>query len=40
MTSNIVGWYEIYVKDLVRARTFCETVFATRLQKLNAPFLF
>jgi predicted enzyme related to lactoylglutathione lyase len=35
-----VGWFEIYIKDLERARAFYETVFATRLQKLNAPFQF
>lgn len=38
MTENPVGWFEIYVQDLVRAKKFYETVFATKLQKLNAPF--
>jgi predicted enzyme related to lactoylglutathione lyase len=38
MNTNPVGWFEIYVQDLERARKFYETVFSTRLQKLNAPF--
>lgn len=25
--ENPVGWFEIYVDDMHRARTFCETVF-------------
>lgn len=38
MNGNPVGWFEIYVQDLARARKFYETVFATQLEKLNAPF--
>ena len=38
MNGNSVGWFEIYVQDLKRARKFYETVFATKLQQLNAPF--
>ena len=38
MKTNPVGWFEIYVKDLGRAKKFYETVFATELQKLYAPF--
>lgn len=38
MKTNPVGWFEIYVKDLERAKKFYETVFATELQALNAPF--
>jgi uncharacterized protein len=34
----LVGWFEIYVKDLERAKKFYETVFATELQALKAPF--
>lgn len=37
MNTNPVGWFEIYVQDMERARHFYETVFATQLQKLNAP---
>ena len=35
--SNPVGWFEIYVRDLPRARTFYETVFAQPLQTLPQP---
>lgn len=34
MSSNPVGWFEIYVQDMPRARAFYEQVFATRLDKL------
>lgn len=32
--SNPVGWFEIYVDDLVRARPFYETVLAVKLERL------
>ena len=38
MKSNPVVWFEIYVKDLDRAKRFYESVFQVTLQKLNAPF--
>jgi uncharacterized protein len=38
MNENPVGWFEIYVEDLERAKQFYETIFNTELQKLNAPF--
>ena len=38
MNENPVGWFEIYVKDMARARKFYEKVFATKLQNLKAPF--
>lgn len=38
MTGNPVGWFEIYVEDIERAKQFYESVFETKLQKLNAPF--
>jgi len=38
MKGNPVNWFEIYVKDLERAKKFYETVFETELQKLTAPF--
>jgi uncharacterized protein len=31
---NIVGWFEIYVQDLNRAKKFYETVFKVQLTKL------
>jgi len=38
MKTNPINWFEIYVRDLNRAKKFYETVFETELQKLNAPF--
>jgi uncharacterized protein len=35
MTTNPVIWFEIYVEDMARARTFYETVFETTLERLN-----
>jgi hypothetical protein len=35
MNSNPVGWFEIYVQDLQRARNFYENVFALKLEKLG-----
>lgn len=37
MASNPVGWFEIYVQDMERARAFYEGVFALKLQKLESP---
>lgn len=34
---NPVGWFEIYVEDLKRAKKFYETVFATQLSLLESP---
>lgn len=34
MSNNPVGWFEIYVQDMARARNFYETVFAVILVKL------
>lgn len=34
---NPVGWFEIYVQDMPRARRFYETVLETSLQQLPAP---
>ena len=36
MQSNPVGWFEIYVQDMQRAKTFYEKVFAVQLQKLES----
>ena len=35
--ANPVRWFEIYVSDMVRAKTFYETMLATKLGKLNEP---
>lgn len=37
MAQNPVGWFEIYVQDMPRARKFYETVLATKLDKLPVP---
>jgi uncharacterized protein len=37
MKTNPVGWFEIYVQDLPRAKVFYEAVFATELQPLKSP---
>jgi len=39
MTSNPVGWFEIYVQDIERAKKFYESVFRIKLQRLNNPEL-
>ena len=38
MNRNAVGWFEIYVKDMGRARKFYEAVFEVKLEVLEAPF--
>ncbi|AHG21370.1 lactoylglutathione lyase [Chania multitudinisentens RB-25] len=35
MKMNIVGWFEIYVADMARAKKFYESVFNTQLEKLD-----
>ena len=37
MTNNPVGWFEIYVQDLKRAKAFYEAVLQVTLEKLNSP---
>lgn len=37
MNANPVGWFEIYVQNLRRARKFYESVFQVKLKKLNNP---
>jgi uncharacterized protein len=34
---NPVGWFEIYVEDMGRAKTFYESVFQIKLDRLNTP---
>lgn len=35
--ANPVGWFEIYVEDIARAKKFYEAVFQMKLEKLDAP---
>jgi hypothetical protein len=35
--GNPVGWFEIYVQDMDRARRFFEGVFGVKLQQLESP---
>jgi predicted enzyme related to lactoylglutathione lyase len=36
MSKNPVGWFEIYVQDINRAKSFYEAVLNVKLEKLNA----
>ena len=37
MKPNPVGWFEIYVQDMPRAKKFYEAVFQLKLEKLDSP---
>lgn len=37
MKNNPIGWFEIYVQDIDRARNFYESVFQIKLEKLHTP---
>ena len=37
MPHNPVIWFEIYVKDVNRAKKFYESVFEAKLDKINSP---
>jgi predicted enzyme related to lactoylglutathione lyase len=39
MNNNPVGWFEIYVEDMERARAFYESVFAAKLARLEGTEL-
>jgi uncharacterized protein len=39
MDYNPVGWFEIYVQDMARAKKFYEAVFGVKLAKLPTPDL-
>jgi uncharacterized protein len=39
MANNPVGWFEIYVNDMDRAKRFYETILATSLEKLSVDEL-
>ena len=39
MNNNPVGWFEIYVQDMARAKAFYESVFGLQLTKLESPGL-
>ena len=36
-SHNTVGWFEIYVNDMERARNFYQTVFALELEQMDMP---
>lgn len=36
MTRNPVGWFEIYVQEMSRAKTFYESLFQVTLEKLSS----
>lgn len=35
--GNAVGWFEIYVQDIHRAKAFYESVFSVELERLPSP---
>jgi uncharacterized protein len=37
MKSNPVGWFEIYVQEMSRAKAFYEAVFQGTLEEMNNP---
>lgn len=37
MNHNPVGWFEIYVQDMERAKRFYEDVFQAKLERLDSP---
>lgn len=37
--NNPVGWFEIYVQDMARAKAFYETVFEQTLEKLDTTHM-
>jgi hypothetical protein len=37
MATNPVGWFEIYVQDIPRAKAFYESVLQLKLERLNSP---
>jgi hypothetical protein len=37
MANNPIGWFEIYVQDMNRAKAFYESVFGIQLSKLESP---
>jgi predicted enzyme related to lactoylglutathione lyase len=37
VANNPVGWFEIYVQDMARAKKFYEAVLQVKLEKLNSP---
>lgn len=37
MQRNPVGWFEIYVQDMGRSKTFYESMLAIRLEKMEDP---
>ena len=40
MSDNPVGWFEIYVQDMGRAKAFYESIFGVQLARLCRKFSF
>jgi uncharacterized protein len=36
-TSNVIGWFDIYVNDMARAVAFYESVLQKKLEKISDP---
>jgi uncharacterized protein len=36
-TSNVIGWFDIYVNDMARAVAFYEAVLQKKLEKISDP---
>jgi len=36
---NVVGWFEIYVQDMARAKAFYEKTFGVKLEALPSPII-
>ena len=36
---NVVGWFEIYVQDMARAKAFYEKTFEVKLEALPSPII-
>lgn len=39
MERNLVNWFEIYVQEMDRAKSFYESVFEVKLERLDSPGL-
>mgnify|MGYP001263581960 CR=1 FL=1 len=37
MKANPVGWFEIYLQNMDRAKAFYQTVFETTLERMDSP---
>jgi predicted enzyme related to lactoylglutathione lyase len=39
MANNAIGWFELYVQDMPRARAFYQHVFGVKLEPIGSPDL-